>query len=181
MIKKELTIDLEKDPNFEIDSLIENTTLKYRGHSFSPHMNKAGELSYSIKNDNAEYPVIHAVKSIKAAKLWVDAQSKRKMKFKPFSAYMENNGRLQLIKVNSLSKDASEFNATTERGDRFAIKRFSSRVFKVNPANTAIVGKIREQEAIKTKASSQIYKLIEQLEVDNSLTTYFKEIREVPE
>jgi hypothetical protein len=55
MIKKEVVIDLEKDPNFEINSLIENTSLKYQGHTFSPHMNRAGELTYSIKNDNAQY------------------------------------------------------------------------------------------------------------------------------
>jgi hypothetical protein len=121
------------------------------------------------------------VKSIKIAKQWVDSQSKRKMGFKPFRAYMEINGRIQEIKVNSLNKASTEFNATTTaHGDRFAIKHYSNKIFNLNPKNMSIIKKIREQEAIKIKAHQEMYKLTEQLDVDSTLTTYFKEMGELP-
>jgi hypothetical protein len=171
MIKKELTlaIDLEKDVKFDIESLINNIMLKYRGHSIVPHINRQGELAYRVQNDHGQYPVLHQIKSIALAKQWVDSQLKRKMGFKPFRAYMEFNGRYVEIKVNSLSKDGTEFNATTvDHSDRISIKKFT-RVFRLTKENAKIISQIKEQEIIKQKAHSTIYGLADKLEIDTTI------------
>lgn len=188
MIKKELVIDLEKEPNFEFASLMESITLNYRGHSITPHMNRSGELVYKVKSHSQDYPVMHNIKSVKISKMWIDNAIKRTVAFKPFTAYMEQGGRIMLIKVNSLSKDGTEFNATLanedgERyisGERFTVKKFA-KLYKLNPKNKAIVQKIRAQERTKAIAQSTIYKLEQELESDDTVGNYFREMKKEPE
>lgn len=188
MIKKELVIDLEKEPNFEFASLMESITLNYRGHSITPHMNHSGELVYKVKSHSQDYPVMHNIKSVKMAKVWIDNSIKRMVAFKPFTAYMEQGGRIMLIKVNSISKDGKEFNATLanedgERyisGERFTVKKFA-KLYKLSQKNKAIVQKIRAQEKTKAIAQSTIYKLEQELESDDTVGNYFREMKKEPE
>lgn len=131
---------------------------------------------------------MHNIKSVKNAKAWIDAAIKRIVAFKPFTAYMEQGGRIVMIKVNSLSKDGSEFNATLanedgERyisGERFTVKKFA-KLFKVNQKNIAIIKRIRMQEKAKSLAQQAIYKLENELDSDDTVQDYFKEMRKEPE
>jgi hypothetical protein len=151
-------------------------------------MNRTGELVYKVKSRDQDYPVMHNIKSVKNAKIWIDAAIKRMVAFKPFTAYMEQGGRIMMIKVNSLSKDGTEFNATLanedgERyisGERFTVKKFA-KLYKLNPKNKAIVQKIRGQEKIKAFAQSTIYKLEQELESDDTVGSYFREMKKEPE
>lgn len=107
MIKK---IDLEMNPKFELMDILTSFEIFYKGFKVMPENSGKSNITFTIRTSENKW-VAGSVKSIELCKRIIDHSLIKSKGFKPFIAYCISGNRIIKIKINSLSKDAKEFNA----------------------------------------------------------------------